>query len=163
MQEVWVNFEFCTGRRHAHNHSGAATLGRCQGLVDGICRTNDLKRIISHLPPRNVFDPFQNVFTGSVHHVCSAKLQSVLQFISVDIHGDYCLGPGQHCALNHVQTHAACANDHHAAAWFNLGSVDDRPHAGGNAATDQGHAIQRSVFAYLHQAVFRHNGILTKG
>ena len=63
-------------------------------------------------------------------------MQCVLQFIPMDVHGDDRLGPGQYGTLNHIQAHAARADNHHAATGLNLGSVDDRSHPGGHAAAD---------------------------
>ena len=57
--------------------------------------------------------------------------------------------PDQARALDDVQTDAAQAEHHDVRAGLDLGGVDDRTYAGGHAAADVAHLVERGVLADL--------------
>jgi len=69
----------------------------------------------------------------------------------IGIHADDHVGAGDPRALDHVEPDAAETEYHHVGARLDLGGVDHRADAGGHAAADVAHLVERRILADLGQ------------
>src|SRR5437870_3529668 len=65
-------------------------------------------------------------------------------------------------ALHHVEPDAAEAEYHHVGARLDLGGVDHRADAGGHAAADVAHLVERGILADPGQRDLGHHGVVGK-
>src|SRR3989475_11806836 len=80
----------------------------------------------------------------------------------IGIHADDHVGAGQPRALDHVEPDAPETEYHDVRARLDLGGVDHRADAGGHAAADVAHLVERRVLADLRQRDFRNHGVVGK-
>ena len=73
----------------------------------------------------------------------------------VEVDADDLVGAGHARALHDIEAYAAKAENHHVGARFNLGRVDHRTDAGGDAATDVADLVEGRVLADFCQGDFR--------
>ena len=72
-----------------------------------------------------------------------------LELVRVDVDRDDALGLGHDGALDHATADAAEAEDRHGGAGFDLGGVEHRADAGGDAAAEQADLVQRRVLGLI--------------
>jgi hypothetical protein len=81
----------------------------------------------------------------------------------VEVDADDHVGAGQARALDHVEADAAEAEHHDVGAGLDLGGVDHRADAGGDAAADVADLVERRVLADLRQRDLGHHGVVGEG
>ena len=98
-----------------------------------------------------------------VHEIGHAKRVPISILLVVQINANDLIGTRKAQPLNHVQADAAQTKDNRAAADLDLGGVDHRANARGDAATDITDFVERRVFAHFGQRDFRHNRVIGEG
>ena len=98
-----------------------------------------------------------------VDRIRCAKLPRQLEFVLVDVDGDYPAGFGHLRALNSAETDTAEAEHRHSIAGLNLGRIQHCLDARGDAAAQQAHFFQRGVLAYLGHCNFGQHRVFAEG
>ena len=83
--------------------------------------------------------------------------------VRVEVDADDHVGPGEPRTLDDVEADAAQAEHDDVVAGLDLGGVDDRTDAGGDAAADVADLVERGVLADLGQRDLGHHGELGEG
>src|SRR5882757_2457089 len=80
----------------------------------------------------------------------------------IDVDADDLVGADEFRALNDIEADAAQAEYHDVGAGFHLGGIDDGADAGGHAAADIAHLVERGIFTNLGHRNFRKHGEIRK-
>src|SRR5438094_1416336 len=132
------------------------------------------ERLAHHVDVADAFEAVIGTALGQVHQV---RDQLGAGFLRIDemrdaeflgerlarrvgVHADDHVGAGHARALDDVQPDAAQAEHHDVRARLDLGGVDHRADAGGHAAADVAHLVERRVLADLRQRDFGHHGVV---
>src|SRR6267143_1874130 len=135
-----------------------------------------LERLAHHLDVADAFEAVVGAALGQVHQVRDQVLAGFLgidemrhaellgEVLSrrIEIHADDHVCAGEARALHDVEPDAAETEYHHVGARLDLGGVDHRADAGGHAAADVAHLVERGVFADLGQRDLGHHGVVGK-
>ena len=111
---------------------------------------------------RIVFDQ-RAVDLARVDEVGRAERLGHLELVRVEVDGEDAAGLGHHRALDARQADAAEAEHGDGGAGLDLGGVEHRADAGGDAAAEQADFIQRRRRVDLGERDFRHHGVFGKG
>ncbi|MNQ95776.1 hypothetical protein D3C85_1113490 [compost metagenome] len=98
-----------------------------------------------------------------VDAVGRTQLPGDLELGRIDVDGDDPGGLGHLSADDRRQADAAQAEDRHAGALLDLGGVEYRADAGGDATAEQADLVQRCVLGDLGQGNFRQHGVFGEG
>ena len=98
-----------------------------------------------------------------VDEVGRAERLRHLELVGVDVDGEDAAGLGHHRALDRRQADAAEAEHGDGRARFDLGGVEHRADAGGDAAAEQADLVERRGGVDLGERDFRHHGVFGKG
>ena len=100
-----------------------------------------------------LLDRFDRVGPAGVDHVGGAEMLGHVELRALDVDRDDAPGAGDGGAVDGRQADAAAADHRHRAADLDLGGVDHRAEAGGDAAADQRGPVERHVVADFDQGV----------
>ena len=120
---------------------------------------------IVHATVSQFNDHFLNrlVIVFGIDAVGCAKLSCQVELAVVDIDDDNPTRLGHGRTNNRRQADTAETENGHRSAFFHLGGIHDRAHAGGYAAAQQAHLFQRGFLVDLCQRNLRQNGVLGEG
>jgi len=107
-------------------------------------------------------DHFLNrlVIVFGIDTVGCTKLSCQVKLTVVDVDDDNLTRLGHGRTNNRRQ---AETENGHRSAFFHLGGIHDRAHAGGYVAAEQAHLFQRGFLVDLRQRNLRQNGVLGEG
>ena len=81
----------------------------------------------------------------------------------IPVDADDLVGSGHARALDDIEADTAESKHHHIGARLDLGGVDDRADAGGDAAADVADLVERRVLADFRDRDLRQHGVIRKG
>jgi hypothetical protein len=158
--------DFLTGAGYADDGGHAPThVATLQRLAHDVDVADALEGIIDaavgHLLDR--LNQIAAEVLGRIESIGRAQGGRHGKFVGVEVDGDDSPGLGHHRALNHRQTDAAEAEYRDRRTWLDLGRIQHCADAGGDAATEQAHFVQRRGGIDLGQRDFRHHGVFGEG
>src|SRR5471032_2317449 len=156
-QLEWAGGDFLASTGYTNDHRLAPTLvaalqGRAHQLHIADALEGKVHAAVGQVDD-HVLDGAVVVFR--VDAVGGAQLPGDFKLGRVDVDGNDATGLGFHRADDGRQANAAEAEDSHGIARLDLGSVDHRADAGGNAAAEQADLFQRRFFRDFCNGNFR--------
>src|SRR3989441_654797 len=135
-----------------------------------------LERLAHHVDVADAFEAVVGAALGQVHQVRDQVLAGFFRVDEmghaellgerlarrIEIHTDDHVCARHPRALHDVEPDAAEAEYHHVRPRLDLGGVDHRADAGGHAAADVAHLVERGVLADLGQRDLGHHGVVGK-
>src|SRR5215813_14814377 len=117
-----------------------ATPAGTDGVKDlqrGLLAADGVEGIIDPAPVRELAHPLHDVVLLAIEGVGRPKLLGIAELAVEKIAGHDHPGPGQLCALHHVEADTAAADHEHGGARLHSRARGDGAHAGGNATAHE--------------------------
>ena len=131
---------------------GAAGAQHAERLLGGLLQADGLEGVV-HAAAGELAHLADRVALRRVDGVGGAELAGQLELRLEHVDGDDLAGAGDGGALDAVEADAAAPDHGDGGAGLDLGGVEHRADAGGDAAADQRGPVERHVLADLHEAV----------
>src|SRR5882762_4366214 len=157
-----ARLDFLARARDANDHRHApALVAAFQGLAHHVDVADAFEAVVGAALGQ-VHEMRDEVGTGflRIDEMRHAELLGERLARRIGVHADDHVGARDARALHDVQPDAAQAEYHDVRARLDLGGVDHRADAGGHAAADVTHLVERRVLADLRERDFRNHGVV---